>query len=344
VNPEDVPLSSFEQAADEMEDASAQPEEGSVDPDVSMQITVVAPITPPSIGHVGEVRFHFMSRVDGTLTLDTLPKTTRETVLRTLNHYYLIRKHLDACLAAFVLYSEAVLITRPDAATRQLPTYTPLEAAQNALATHHSGIVECLKRLDFSNRFGLPNEEWNMFRDVRNYFTHEYPTIIGWTESKNFATYVPGKKILYEWMLNHVQSNVLLFEQQLANFAMWTSPRTEPQERAYQLGQNDPRSQVEVQQFGNGSGQFIQPAEEIPAPLSPVRKLITCILGFIVSLLACLLGVFSLILLIPLSLLFVCFNGFPRFGFHLFDRYFTPFWTFCCRFKFIASWSRNIGN
>jgi hypothetical protein len=142
-------------------------------------------------------------------------------------------------------------------------------------------------------------------------------------------------------MLNHVQANIVLFEQQLANFAMWSPPRTESQELVYQLKQaqhqreqNAYRAQPEDHQFGNRSDPFEQ-----PTPLSPVRKLIVCIFGFIISLLACLLGIFSIILLIPISFPFECFDGFHHFG-----RCFTPFWIFCCRSTFIASWSRNIGN
>jgi hypothetical protein len=113
--------------------------------------------------------------------LHTRPKTTRQAVLWFLDHYYLIRKHLNACLTTFDYYPEAVVITRPNAATLRLPTYNPLEAAQNSLATHHSGMVECLKIASDapSYRFGLPNEEWNKFREVRNHFSHEYPTVKG---------------------------------------------------------------------------------------------------------------------------------------------------------------------
>jgi hypothetical protein len=146
-----------------------------------MEITVIGPIAPPSIDHVGHVQFHFLNRVDVTLALHTRPKTTRQAVLWFLDHYYLIRKHLNACLTTFDYYPEAVVITRPDAATLRLPTYNPLEAAQNSLATHHSGMVECLKIASDapSYRFGLLNEEWNKFREVRNHFSHEYPTVKG---------------------------------------------------------------------------------------------------------------------------------------------------------------------
>jgi hypothetical protein len=272
------------------------------------------------------------------LALDTHRKTTRLTVLRSLDHYYLIRKYLTANIATFEQYPEAVLITRPDAATLRLPTQTPLEAAQTSLAAHHSGLVECLMIVGnaSSRQFGSPHNGW---QDCAGIGT-TYPRLSysqSRTKAENFENIVPEKRVLYKQLLNHVQANIPLLEQQLTNWAMWSSPRTYSQEWAHQIKQVAYEPLSVGQQFGNGLDQF-----EVPGAtrLSRVISFFAYLLGGIVRFIARILGVVgSNLVLVSISFLFELFNGFDLFG-----RCFTSSWTFYCCSKFIASWSRDIGN